>query len=267
MIAGALSAGAVELNLTSLLRLLILWLLVDPVLGMLWELSTQQGLWRRLVPAHLPPPSRQGFYLPYAQPGSMAGRIVLDVRCYQQWWREHFWPEQGSQLITFGLGVGLALLISLAFNPTLFWLTLLAIGLIILAGTVQADLSAADGGRLQSIVQLLLPWVMGTLLWLTLTPVSLILAICYWVTYLGGLRMLGAHRRAEILFFAGQIAAIVLLLALRFLPGAAILAILFITQWVIKTKFHQPGDFLPRVQPYLVFSLLVAGWSLGQVAG
>ncbi|MBI1879746.1 MAG: hypothetical protein HYR94_16245 [Chloroflexi bacterium] len=267
MIAGALSAGAVEIKLVGLMQLLTLWLLVDPILGMLWDLSVQQGLWRKMVPTHLPPPPRHGFYLPYAQPGSMAGRLVLRIRRYWLWWREHFWPELGSQLTAFGLGVGLASLISLVLSSTLFWLTLLALGLIMLAGPTQTDLAAAEGGRLQSLAQLLLPWVMGICLWSTLTPLSLALAVCYWVTYLGGLRMLGAHHRAEILFFSGQIAAILLLLALRLLPGAAILAILFVTQWIIKTKFSQPTDFLPKAQPYLVLSLLAAGWSLGQVAG
>jgi hypothetical protein len=267
MMAGALSTGAAELKLGNLVQLLTLWLLVDPILGTLWELSAQQGLWRRMAPAQLPPPLRQGFYLPYAQPGSMAGRLVVRVRRYSRWWRDQFWPEQGGQLIAFGLGIGLALLISLAFNSTLFWLTLLALGLTILAGPTQSDLTASEGGRLQSVVQLLLPWVMGAVLWSTLTPLSLVLAVCYWVTYLGGLRMIGSHHRAEVLFFLGQIAAITLLLALRLLPGAAILGTLFAVQQIIKTKFNQPAHFMPKAQPYLVLSLLIAGWSLGQVVG
>jgi hypothetical protein len=206
-------------------------------------------------------------YLPYAQSSSVAGRWVLRVRRYGLWWHEQFWPELGRHLIAFGLGAGLALLISLSFNSTVGWLTLLALGLIILAGQTQPHLATPDGGRLQSIIQLLLPWVMGAVLWSSLALPSLALGICYWVTYLGGLRMLGQHSRAEILFFLGQIAAILLLLALHWLPGAAILGALLVVQLVIKTKFSQPGDFLAKVQPYLILSLLVAGWSLGQVAG
>lgn len=267
MLAGALASGAVELKLSSLMQLLTLWLLVDPILGALWELSVQQGLWRRMIAGQLPPPAQQGFYLPYAQPGSAAGRFVVRVRRYSLWWRENFWPKQGQHLLAFGLGAGLALVISLSFNSTLFWLTLLALGLIILAGQTATELTAADGGRLQSMVQLLLPWVIGAAFWSALAPLSLALAICYWVTYLGGLRMLGQHHRAEILFFLGQIAAILLLLALRLLPGAAILAVLLVAQQVIKIKFSQPTVFLPKAQPYLVLSLLAAGWSLGQVAG
>jgi hypothetical protein len=168
-------------------------------------------------------------------------------------------------LLAFGLGAGLALLIGFSFDSSLFWLTLLALALIILAGLTQTDLSAVEGGRLQSMVQLLLPWVMGAMLRSTLTPLSLVLAVCYWVTYLGGLRMLGGHHRADILFWLGQIAAIVLLLALRQLPGAAALTVLFITQHLIKTKFNQSSVFLPKAQPFLVLSLLIAGGSLGSL--
>jgi hypothetical protein len=267
MLAGSLSTGAVEIRLATLLQVLTLWLLVDPLLGALWELSAQQGIWRRMMPAQLPPPTPRGFYLPYALPGSVAGHWVLQVRRYAAWWRGQFWPDAGQRLVAFGLVSGLALLISLSFNATLGWLTLLALSLIILAGQTQPDLAAPDGGRLQSIVQLLLPWVMGVVVWSNLGPLNLALGICYWVTYLGGLRIAGQHKRAEILFFLGQIAAVLLLLALRWLPGAAMVGALLVGQLVIKTKFSQPADFLAKAQPYLILSLLVAGWSLGQAAG
>ncbi|MCL4299242.1 MAG: hypothetical protein KJ077_26140 [Anaerolineae bacterium] len=264
-LAGVLASGIIPLNLAGLIQLLSLWLLVDPILGALWELVGVQGLWRTMLPGHLPSPPRHGFYLPYAQPGSIAGRLVVGIRRYGRWWQEQFWPEQGSHFAAVVLGAGLALLMSLAFGSTLFWLTLLALGLIVLAGQTQTDLAAAEGGRLQSVVQLLLPWVMGASLWSTLTPLSLALAVCYWVAYLGGLRMLGGHHRAELLFTLGQIAAIILLLGLRLLPGAAVLTALFVTQQIIKTKFNQPAEFLPKLQPYLVLSLLVGGWSLGSL--
>lgn len=265
LLAGVLSTGAVPLKLATLMQLLTLWLLVDPILGALWELVGVQGLWRSLVPGQLPPPPRYGFTLPYARSRSVAGRLVIRVRRYGVWWREQFWPEQGNQFMAFFLGSGLALLMSLALGRTIFWLTLLALGLIAVAGLAPADLSAPEGGRLQSVVQLLLPWVMGASLWSALTPPSLVLVVCYWVVYLGGLRMRGGHHRAEILFFFGQAAAIILLLAQRHLPGAAILTVLLVTQQIIKTKFNQPAEFLPKLQPYLVVSLLVAGWSLGSL--
>ncbi|MFC1976444.1 hypothetical protein ACFLXQ_08595 [Chloroflexota bacterium] len=263
---GALSTGHTEFNLATLLQLVSLWLLVDPILGMLWDGSVEQGLWRKIAKAQLGSPSTSGFSLPYVQPDSAAGRLVLHVRRYQVWWREMYWPENGSRFTAFWLGAILALLIGLFLTQSIFWLTLLAIVLIILAGQISSELTAPYGGRLQSAVQLLLPWSMGLVLWSPFLPLlGLALAVCYWATYLGGLRMLGHHHRAGILFFLGQGAAIILLLGLRQLPGAAILSVLLIAQWIIKLKFNPPADFLQKVQPYLVVAVLVAGLSMGRL--
>ncbi len=264
-LAGALSTGYADFDGLFLLRLLSLWLLADPILGTLWDLSVRQGLWRRMSQAQLPPPPVHGFYLPYAQPGSMAGRFVLQWRRYQSWWQTTYWPEFGDRVISFGLALILALLIGFFLNPTIFGLTLLAIGLTLLAGQSPPDLAAAEGGRLQSVGQLLLPWLMGLFLGATLTLPGLALAVCYWGTYLGGLRMLGHHHRAQILFFLGQIGAMLLLLALRLLPGAVILSAMFVSQQLIKTKFSHPADFLQKAQLYLVIGLLAAGLSLGSL--
>jgi hypothetical protein len=104
---------------------------------------------------------------------------------------------------------------------------------------------------------------MGITLWATLTLPGLTLAICYWVAYLGGLRWLGQHTRANLLFWLGQIAAILLLLTLGALPGAVLLGVLLAVQQIFKTQIPQAIELLPKIQPYLVLSILVAGWSLG----
>jgi hypothetical protein len=67
-LAGALSTGYTEFNLANLLQLISLWLLVDPILGMLWDGSVEQGLWRKIAKAQLGSPSASGFSLPYVQP-------------------------------------------------------------------------------------------------------------------------------------------------------------------------------------------------------
>jgi hypothetical protein len=263
MLAGALSTGHFAFDLLLMMQLVTLWLLVDPLLGMLWDLSVEQGLWRKVATAPLGPAAATGFSLPYVQPDSIAGRFVLRVRRYQRWWRESYWPENGQAVTSFWLGTLLALLIALFLSTTIFWLTLLTLAMIILAGQLSRELSSPQGGRLQSVVQLLLPWCLGIVLWTSLWPLGLALAVCYWVTYLGGLRMLGQHHRAEVLFFAGQAAAIVLLLGLQSLPGAAIVSVLLVAQWLLKLKFNRSADFLQKAQLFLVVSALVAGWAMG----
>jgi hypothetical protein len=265
-VAGALSTGYQTVDFITLLQLLSLWLLVDPISGALWDLLTQQGLWRKVARAQLPPPPASGFSLPYAQPGSPGGRIVLLWRRYQVWWRRIFWPEFRTEILALMLNLVLALLLSLFLGPTIFWLTLLSICLTVLVGQQPPELSTPGGGRWQAIVQFLLPWLMGCLLWSTLTPLCLALAICYWSVYLGGLRMLGHHRHADKLFFLAQFTIILLLLAWRLLPGAVLLSMLLLSQWLIKTKINSPSDFLPKIQPYLVIGLLAVGLSVGSLA-
>ena len=78
--------------------------------------------------------------------------------------------------------------------------------------------------------------------------------------------MLGGYRRAEILFFGGQVTVLLVLLAVQLLPGAVILSVLLLAQLLVKTKFAGAADFLPRVQAYLDISVLIAGLSLGMLA-
>lgn len=261
-LAGAVSTGSVELDWPGLLKLAGLWLLADPLLGTLWELAVPLGLWRNASGVHLPPAPARGFHLPYAQPGSAAGRLVNRWRSYRLWWAGYYWPESGDRLVAYGVGLGLAVLIALALDAALFWLVLLAVALGLLAGQSAPDLASPEGGRLQSVVQWLLPWFMGVFMWDGPAPAGLVLAVSYWAIYLGGLRMLGRHHRAELLYFGGQAAVLALLLALRLLPAAALIGVFLAAQQLLRVRFTRPETFLAKAQPYLLLGLVAAALSL-----
>jgi hypothetical protein len=252
----------VELDWPGLLRLAGLWLLADPLLGTLWELAVPLGLWRNASGVYLPPAPARGFYLPYAQPGSAAGRLVNRWRSYRLWWAGYYWPENRDRLAAYGVGLGLAVLIALALDAALLWLVLLAVALGLLAGQSAPDLASPEGGRLQSVVQWLLPWFMGVFVWAGPTPAGLVLAVAYWAIYLGGLRMLGRHHRAELLYFGGQAAVLALLLALRLLPGAALIGVFLAAQQLLRARLTRPETFLAKAQPYLLLGLATAVLSL-----
>jgi len=130
-IVGALSVGIADINLDTILRLITLWILVDPILGTLWELSVTQGVWRQVTHAQLPSSPARGFNLPYAQPGSVAGQFVLLIRRYRLWWVDRYWPTFANNITTFAVGLVLALVIGLVLSPIIFWLVVLAAGGII----------------------------------------------------------------------------------------------------------------------------------------
>ena len=261
--AGALAAGVPGLTWGHLLQVIGLWLLVDPILGTLWALVVQQGLWRRVTQASLLQPAGQGFFLPYAQPESMAGQVVILVRRYQVWWQAYYWPEFGGQVVTFGVGLLLALVIGLVLSPSIFWLVGGSISLTLLAGQRPHRLTTKSGGRIPSIVQLLLPWLMGAAVWSSLSLFAVGLALCFWISYLGGLRILGDHPRAEWLFFGGQLAVLTLLLGLRVLPGAAVIAVSLASIAMLKNSFDTPAIWLDKAEPYLILSMLTAGVAVG----
>ncbi len=263
-IAGALAVGIPGFKVSVLLQLIGLWLLVNPILGTLWVLSVQQKLWQEVIRANLSPPSSRGFYLPYAQATSLGGRLILLLRCYRFWWGQQYWPVYRGEVITYGIGLILALTLGLAFNMTVFWLVILAISLTLLAGLRPYNLAARNGGRLQAVVQFLLPWFMGTLIMDNpLTPLVALIGLCYGSVYLGGLRMLGQHQGATLLFFGGQVTSIFLLLANRILPAAAILSVFLLAQLLLKTDFADAADLLQKVQVYLILGLLVTAVGVG----
>jgi len=262
-LAGLLSTGQAGLNSSTVLHVVGLWVLVDPLLGTLWALSVEQGLWRHVARAQLPAPPRMRFTLPYAQPDSLAGQMVLLARRYRLWWSEQPRPELGPQITTFGAALVLACLLGLTLRPALFGLVVLAVVLTVIAGLTVSDLAATGGGRLQSLVQFLLPWLMGVILTTTPNLVVLLLALCFWIVYLGALRMSGQHHRAEWLYFGGQLAATLLLVGIGLMPGTILLGVLLLAQLLLKTKFPLPADFLPKVQLYLIAAVIVAGLSVG----
>jgi hypothetical protein len=98
----------------------------------------------------------------------------------------------------------------------------------------------------------------GPPVWLALLP-----GFLYSVVYLGGLRMLGQHRRAEWLFFGGQLAALLARAGGHHLPGAALLGVLLAAQGLLKTTIDSPEQALAAMQPWLLGGLLAMAISLG----
>jgi hypothetical protein len=261
-VAGGLAVGLDSVDYLRFFHFVLLWLLVDVLLDTVWEIVVEQQLWKTLKQADLPAPPVRGIMIPYAQPHSAAGRGVVAARRYTKWLRENKRPVN-QNLTTVLLATLLALLLAYFLQPSVFWVTILIVGLTWIAGLTPNRLSSSGGGRLQSITQFLLPWLMGMLLWSKITVPALILALCFWAVYLGGLRMTGGHRRANWLFFGGQLASIFLLLGLQQLPGAAIVFLLLVTQIMLRNTDTDAVQFLPRVQYHLFAQLIITALFLG----
>jgi hypothetical protein len=261
-VAGAIAVGVDSLTYSDFFHFVLLWLLADALIGTVWEIAIEQRLWERLRDADLPAPPAHGIMIPYAQPHSLAGQGIIAIRRYTKWLHEYN-PVIHHKLTTVLLATLLALLLAFYLQPPVFWLALLALGLTWIFSFTRHALSTAGGGRLQSITQFLLPWLMGMLIWPKVSIPALLLALCLWAVYLGGLRMLGNHKRANWLFFMGQIAAVLLLLSLQQLVGAVIIFFLLVIQISIYQAINEAGLFFIRTRYHLFTQLIIAALSLG----
>jgi len=284
-VSGGLAAGGVPLSLTAWLSLLLVWLLADPVLGVVWDAgigNTQhRGIWRRLLSPRLPdagPPVR---FLPYTQRGSPGYRLACHLGRLRRWWRDTLWPEAGRDFATLVAGLGLALLLGAILGRSVLALVFASILLSWLAvlsgrGDGFGD-SAQQTGEGRSFVALWhalgefgVPWLIGVLVLGGPSWSVVLLGICYAVTFFG----LIDYERGFRLIGAGQATATLLVAGLRHPMAAGAMAILVMPQWGLHTWAayvgRRRGDYpiahrryLRYVQPFVILSMLIAALAVG----
>jgi len=284
-VSGGLAAAGVPLSLTAWLSLLLVWLLADPVLGVVWDAgvgNTQhRGIWRRLLSPRLPDVGLPVRSLPYTQQGSPGYRLACHLGRLRGWWRETFWPEASRDFATLVAGLALALLLGAILGRSVLALVLASLPLSWLAvlsgkGDRFGD-SAQPTGEGSSFVALWhalgefgVPWLIGVLVLGAPSWPVVLLGICYAVTYFG----LIDYERGFRLIGAGQATAALLLAGLRHPMAAGAMAILLMPQWGLHTwaaRVGRPrGDYpvahrryLRYVQPFVILSMLIAGLAVG----
>ncbi|MEM7344581.1 MAG: hypothetical protein AAF485_10085 [Chloroflexota bacterium] len=262
VIAGALATGSLGWRVEDIVRLVTVWILVDPLLGTIWSLWVDQQSDEASTAPLQPAPSQQGFMLPYTQPGSRAERFVLGVRSYQDEWQSGYWPVSRERWVTLGVPIFLALLIAFFLHPIIFWLTLLGIGCIFISGisSVSTNALSVHKAWLQATVQFLLPWGIGTLAWGSLTSLGLTIGFCYWLSYIGGLGVFSGRQNAEYLLLGGQLIAVGVMVASGFILGSLLICLTLFIQWRL---YQQSDQLLRTIQYFLIGSVLLAGFALG----
>jgi hypothetical protein len=263
-LAGALASGGFDLEVGQLVSLVLLWLLVDPLLGTVWHLAFQAGPWRDPDPAALPEATSIHLGLvPYATPGALGFRLA-------RWWgRLRAWDRLGHEngphqaFVTFVGGTILALILGVLLKPIFGLLILLSLGLAALAGRGEPWTNSHGQPFWQAIGNVTIPWLMGMFLFDSFTLFATLLAVCYTLVYWGGLRLSGGQLLGERTLIAGQAAAALLLIGLRAPLNAAVLVLMILIQLVLRTQAGPSGGqawYLRGIQPGLVIGLLAAAW-------
>jgi hypothetical protein len=274
-VSGALAAGSFVLSSEILLKLLLVWLLADPVLGTLWGLSVgdrsaseQDGIWRRLLTARLPTTVPSLRFLPYTQPGSPGRRLAERLGRLHLWWQATFRAEVGREFAALVAALGLALLLGAVLGRNALMLVLLSIALSWLVGLSQKrdlvrDSMPQDANRPDIVTlwyalgQFGIPWLIGAVVMGRPSWAAIALGMCYTVTYFGLIQ----YGRKFRLIGSSQAVTALLLAGLRHPLASGATAILLIPQWGLHVRAAS-GSYLRGVQLFIILGMLIASLAI-----
>jgi hypothetical protein len=287
-VSGGLAVAGFPLSLVALLNLALVWLLADPVLGVIWDVGVgsglsadQRGIWRRLISPRLPGTAAPVHLLPYTQTGSPGYRLARHLGRLRRWWRETLWPEAGREFATLFAGLVLAALLGAILGRDVLILVLVSVLLSWLAtfsgrrDTAQDSTPGTIGHRdiatlWHALGEFGVAWLIGALAVGGPSQAAALLGICYTITYFGlirggrGFRLIGASQATAALLLAG----------LRHPMAAGAAAVLLLPQWglhVWAARVEMFSGLHPAifdryqrfVQPFVLASMLIAALAVG----
>jgi hypothetical protein len=294
-VGGGLAASGLALSPETLLDLLIVWFLADPILGVVWDLgvgyvasSRQPGIWHRLLSPGLPESAPPVRLFPYTQAGSPGYKLAHRLGQVCHWWRTTF-RDQHKDVAALAIALGLAVLVGIILGWTVMVLVLASVTLSWLASLAGKRNAAQDRTGLasdranigilwHSLGEFGIPWLIGaTVLGKATWPVVL-LGTCYTISYFAFTRP-APHFR---LMGTSQGTAALLLFALRRPQMAGALAILLMPQWAVflwanflaarpapsppgseaRDGSALPSTYMRYLQPFVIFSMLMAALAL-----
>ena len=232
--------------------IVLLYLLVDPIWGMLWRLGAGRDA---LLPLHAGVVDAN-VWLPYLQQGSLAARLFDN---------QH--EGIAAYLLRVALpSVVLAMALSLVIGPMAVGLTAIVIGASIVGwiGRVSYRVMPA---LLHSAVTIVLPWILSLYLfgvttehsnWFFYSTLALLWGLHQWgvVRYV----RFTSDRLGTLLIAIADIGLAILLIAAKAPLWLALLSILWIPTWLSIYRGHA----LQRLSFWWLLAMLLSGVALGQ---
>lgn len=274
LISGLLGAGALATDAPAVLiaRALLAWLLVEVIMGFVWDAWIRGSALRKRTGAHAvnvdpaaapvgPPP----YSLPYSLPGSPWRVSAAWAARKIARWKQDVGEGRRADLS----GVFLASLAGIAVSLALGGRVAVLFGLF-LAAMALRRLWAARPGRcalVRTLVDFVLPWLVGSLLvkgggWVGFAPAGLV--ACYSAAYYSLDRAFGGTEDTEgqsmRLAGASGFVAALWLFALRHPLAGGVVAVLSMPFWLLRPWLWDEdagGWFLKYVQPFLLLGMVV----------
>ena len=248
------------LNSTLLINLAILWFLVDPVLGTIWQLLVEQDIWHLLNTHPYPLQTKQKPLLPYLTKNAMAYRFITIFNS--------LWSQNNSLgqtlllhlLIAFGLATVLGI-------PVILFVSIFIIGSFLI-GQKQFATTTIKQQLWQSIAMFLLPYLVALQLINGLHLKAIILGLAYWIIYLGLLQLMAHQPKGNTLVITAQAVIAIFLFSLtQAIAGAVVIIIMLFTLLLqIQNKQQTPPNwqkYTMYLNPFLLIALFTTAISIG----
>ncbi|HID63177.1 MAG TPA: hypothetical protein EYP49_10620 [Anaerolineae bacterium] len=263
---GAVASGQMELGAQSLLLLLLVLFLVDPVLGGVWGLVLGTDWSAPFAGGPLSRGEIPSKSLPYTSPGSPGYRASRWLAGGLAWWREDFRPQVGAEFLSLILILAVAIMLASLLGRLVTLLTLVALVLMAVV-LFSSRRRGAISFPLRAILELGLPWLIGHLAFGSLSWESVAFAFAYTVAYYACFVLLGGQRRAATRLLNGsQIVAVALLVIVKEPILAGIAGLLLLPQLLLQ-PFLWRGEaewwYLQRSQPWLMAGMLTVALAIG----
>jgi hypothetical protein len=239
VLCGALASNQLRWDGELLLDLGLVLLLVELGWSNLWDLAVMTGWFRPLADGWPPKRFAPAASLPYTLPRSPGGRIARGLGRFAAWWREAFWPAAGSSLLGLLAALLLTVLLSLLLPERLRPLSAVLAALIGLGIVMRRR--GRDPLAAEALVRVGLSWLAGHAVFAELGTESVVLALAFALAAWGGLRLAAGLRWSLWLLDAGQVAAVVVLIALKQPIVAGLAGLLFFGQLAMQPALRYGG--------------------------
>jgi hypothetical protein len=263
---GAVASGQMELEAQSVLLLLLVLFLVDPVLGGVAGLVFGTDWFAPFAGGHLSRGEIPSKSLPYTSPGSPGYRASRWLAGVLAWWRRDFRPYVGTEFLSLILTLAVAIMLASLLGRLVTLLTLVALVLMAVA-LFSSRRRGAISFPLRAILELGLPWLIGHLAFGSLNWESVAFALAYTVAYYARLVLLDGRRRAATrLLNSSQVVAVALLIVVKEPILAGVAGLLLLPQLLLQSFLWRDEAewwYLQRSQPWLMAGMLTAVLAVG----
>jgi len=256
VLAGGLAANGLALATDLLLKLGLLWLLADPLLGTVWELLTQRAVWLRLKRPQPPPAVHLKPVLPYLSKDSAGYRLLV------------FWTHVSTLPNGEGYSLFIAVLLALFMASLLGWVVVLyALISLFLAILIRER----EGGFFwRSMALFLLPYLMGLFVMNRIGLYAILFGGAYWCVYFGLLWLGTGQMKGARLVIMGQAVTALLLFSLSAPLMATPVALAAIFSILLRSQAQTACDpdraaawYVKYLTPFLWLGLFISAIAVG----